>query len=463
MESNFASSPLIEQHDQNCYVDFKKIHIFLYTNKGADTTFLLRKKPSSNKFVEFKGKLNTLDDPTIVFSGARKLFKKTAGLLSESNIKFFLENSMEIESPQLDMSQVELADYQVQQPKRMKHAFYQEFLGKLTTTNYQYQIPKSNTAIYFIEIPAINIPKLNDFCREKQLPFEFLQATYESIINDEDDRISSSLRPFISQFGLKEFIQEYIIKQKPVIFTKSYGMFVCQPKIKNNKYQALYYSCFKKFGEKWTFYHIPEYELPTAEELAEFNAVVIPGSGCAAYADDEWKETYFELLRNIRNNYPSCLLLGICYGAQSIAHCFGGRCEKMPNDYIRGSEPLNIGKEFFELPFVSGLDIKKTGELTISESHGDHIAKLPEDATLHASSRRTHVEIYTIGDRILGFQGHPEYNEQWTAGIVYQMNKETSDFVEYSEKVKEKFYPESLDQDDLMRIAHNFVKRTILV
>lgn len=44
----------------------------------------------------------------------------------------------------------------------------------------------------------------------------------------------------------------------------------------------------------------------------------------------------------------------------------------------------------------------------INEVHGDHVVELPEKAILHGSSDRTRVEIWSMEDRVLAMQAHPE-------------------------------------------------------
>jgi len=42
-------------------------------------------------------------------------------------------------------------------------------------------------------------------------------------------------------------------------------------------------------------------------------------------------------------------------------------------------------------------------KMILQESHGDHVAELPEGATLLGYSNSCNVEIYSIGDRALCF------------------------------------------------------------
>ena len=105
----------------------------------------------------------------------------------------------------------------------------------------------------------------------------------------------------------------------------------------------------------------------------------------SVYYEHPWIQGFFNLLRKIRKNYSSIIILGICFGGQSLAQCFGGKVEKMSIGYhIRGSEPLSIDMSFYDLPYIKNLNIPKTGNFCVAEAHSDHISKLPDDAVLYA-------------------------------------------------------------------------------
>lgn len=48
--------------------------------------------------------------------------------------------------------------------------------------------------------------------------------------------------------------------------------------------------------------------------------------------------------------------------------------------------------------------------VVLQESHGDNVTQLPEGATLLGYSDSCDVEIFSIGNRVLAFQSHPEFN-----------------------------------------------------
>lgn len=55
--------------------------------------------------------------------------------------------------------------------------------------------------------------------------------------------------------------------------------------------------------------------------------------------------------------------------------------------------------------------------LSIIECHQDEVWEVPLGAEVIAFSDKTGVEMFTIGDHILGIQGHPEY----TKDILYNL------------------------------------------
>jgi len=191
--------------------------------------------------------------------------------------------------------------------------------------------------------------------------------------------------------------------------------------------------------------------------------VIIPGSPCGIHNEYFWKKALVDLVTKVRYEYPAIKILGVCFGGQTVAHVFGGRVERMPNEFLRGSEPLEVDRAFYELSYVKPLDIKKDGGLCITESHQDHIVKLPDDAILLGKSRRTNVELFAIGDNILCFQGHPEYTPQWTAAVVYKRSGETMDWKEHVAGIRKSLFSEQIDHDDFLKIIFNFVKRLYFV
>lgn len=98
---------------------------------------------------------------------------------------------------------------------------------------------------------------------------------------------------------------------------------------------------------------------------------------------------------SIENNKK---LLGICYGAEILALTLGGTIRKT-DSLQKGDETINIFKEN---------PISK-GSLTVFESHGFEISKLPKTLVSLANSKNCKYEIITYnGKPIFGTQFHPE-------------------------------------------------------
>lgn len=91
-------------------------------------------------------------------------------------------------------------------------------------------------------------------------------------------------------------------------------------------------------------------------------------------------------------------LLGICYGAEIIALTLGGSIRRMPA-HVQGTTTVS----------VSGQNLLTGGKKSISvyESHGYCVARLPASFRSLASSQYCEHEIFANG-RIYGTQFHPE-------------------------------------------------------
>lgn len=104
-------------------------------------------------------------------------------------------------------------------------------------------------------------------------------------------------------------------------------------------------------------------------------------------------------LSAIRGKYP---LLGICYGAQLLSHTNGG--EVMPSAIREyGRATLEIVDS--NCPLFSSLSAKSQ----VWMSHGDTIAKIPENFKVVASTADVKVGAFSVvGEQTYGIQFHPE-------------------------------------------------------
>ncbi len=104
-------------------------------------------------------------------------------------------------------------------------------------------------------------------------------------------------------------------------------------------------------------------------------------------------------LEAIKGKLP---LLGVCFGAQYLAHNFGG--EVLPSS-IREYGRANLSYVDDQHPLTKGM----SQHSQVWMSHGDTIKVIPDNYTVIASTHDVHVAGYAIeGESTYGIQFHPE-------------------------------------------------------
>ena len=141
------------------------------------------------------------------------------------------------------------------------------------------------------------------------------------------------------------------------------------------------------FCEIHPFHKIPE-------NINTFKAVILSGSPYSVRAEDAPHPD----LRKIRSKVP---LLGVCYGAQYLAHFNGGA--------VAPSDTREYGRarlaQVVPHAFTKGIPL----ESQVWMSHSDTIKKLPEHATQLASTSDVANAAYVMdNDMTYGIQFHPE-------------------------------------------------------
>ncbi len=104
-------------------------------------------------------------------------------------------------------------------------------------------------------------------------------------------------------------------------------------------------------------------------------------------------------LEAIKGKLP---LLGVCYGAQYLAHNFGGEVQpSSTREYGRAS----LSKIEGDNPLIASL----SEQSQVWMSHGDTIVKIPESYKIIASTEDVPVAAYKVeGEQTWGIQFHPE-------------------------------------------------------
>ena len=131
------------------------------------------------------------------------------------------------------------------------------------------------------------------------------------------------------------------------------------------------------------------------EDLSEYKAVILSGSPFSVRAEDAPHPD----LSQIRGKKP---LLGVCYGAQYLAHFHGGNVEKSnTREYGRA----NLSFVATDSSFLNGVNSGSQ----VWMSHADTIKQLPENSNLLASTHDVENAAFKFeGEETYGIQFHPE-------------------------------------------------------
>ena len=147
----------------------------------------------------------------------------------------------------------------------------------------------------------------------------------------------------------------------------------------------------------------PFNKIPVLDDSVK--GVILSGSPCSVTAPDAPQVD----LRGIKGRLP---LLGICYGAQYLAHHYGGAVESAGSrEYGRAELEVKSRDPLFD-----GVPPRSQ----VWMSHGDTITALPDNSTVLASTASVTNAAYRIfGEQTYAVQFHPEvYHTEYGSRIL---------------------------------------------
>ena len=145
------------------------------------------------------------------------------------------------------------------------------------------------------------------------------------------------------------------------------------------------------------------------ESLHRDELYLIPGSRASAYDDTPWVKS---LIGFIRKMYAENVkTAGICFGHQLIAQALGGKVERAKQGWGTGVRTSRI-IDPEALKFFPG------GQMNLLYNHYDQVTALPPRAKCFAQSDFCRIEGFYIDDRVLTFQGHPEYTPEYLRHLL---------------------------------------------
>ncbi|GLJ08957.1 hypothetical protein SUGI_0099250 [Cryptomeria japonica] len=147
--------------------------------------------------------------------------------------------------------------------------------------------------------------------------------------------------------------------------------------MKYGGYGKMVQNLCKDTGEVWDIFRVMEGEFPSQEELHK-----------CLY--DKNKK-----------------LLGICFGHQVLCRALGGKTGRASVGWELGLKDITLNTDLVWKLY--GLKIPSV--LKVIESHQDQVSCIPPSGVVLGYSARTAIEIFAVGNSVLGIQGHPEFSE----------------------------------------------------
>lgn len=145
------------------------------------------------------------------------------------------------------------------------------------------------------------------------------------------------------------------------------------------------------------------------DDIDECDAYLITGSKSSCYEESAWISRLSDFV--IDCNQSNKKLLGICFGHQLIAQALGGKVQKNESGW-------GIGVSHSEIIGSSTWLQPHTKQFTLLVSHQDQVTELPSGAALVAGNDFCPIGSYQIGEHVLTFQGHPEFNLDYLQHIM---------------------------------------------
>ena len=145
---------------------------------------------------------------------------------------------------------------------------------------------------------------------------------------------------------------------------------------------------------------------------------IILGGPIGVYETEDYPflQQEIDLLKvRLEKNLPT---LGICLGAQLMAHALGAK--------VYAGHSKEIGWSKLSLPATENNPLKALENIEVLHWHGDTF-DLPEQAELLASSNLYPNQAFRIGSNILALQFHPEVAgdslEKWLVGHTSELRQ----------------------------------------
>lgn len=144
-------------------------------------------------------------------------------------------------------------------------------------------------------------------------------------------------------------------------------------------------------------------------DIDDVDAYLITGSKTSVYDDEEWIKPLISFVRDL--NAAKKKLVGICFGHQIIAQALGGETTKSEAGWCVGIHTATLNDKAQRFGEVGS-------SFKLLSSHQDQIQRLADGAEILASTSNCPAAMTVLGDHILTFQGHPEFDKKYARQLL---------------------------------------------
>lgn len=153
-------------------------------------------------------------------------------------------------------------------------------------------------------------------------------------------------------------------------------------------------------------YYVCDGEFPQTPD--QYDAYICTGSKLSVYDEVEWIR---ELQRFVKGVYAtSSKFVGVCFGHQMIAQALGGEVSKAGVGWCIGAHRITIDHPGSWMDPAAKI-------LNVLMLCQDQVVQLPSDSVVLASSKDCAISMFSVGDRMLGIQGHPEFSKEYDRAL----------------------------------------------
>lgn len=188
---------------------------------------------------------------------------------------------------------------------------------------------------------------------------------------------------------------------KPFLIIKAGGTF---PEYRNRKEDFEHWTAdgLGLSPDQWRCVRAQEGELPGAP--GDYAGCVITGAHEMVTEGADWMhETGKWLVNAAKAGLP---LLGICFGHQLMAQCFGGEAGYHPDGMEIGTVPISMNEAASDDPLFSRLPQEFPAHVT----HSQTALKVPCDAEVLGASDHDAHQAVRFAEGAWGVQFHPEFD-----------------------------------------------------